>query len=266
MAKATVVVDAQACIGCGACVADCFPGVMRLNAEGVAECLVPCLECGHCVAVCPSGAVRIEGTDMADVEPCDGAPLLSQAQMLHAIKARRSIRHFQNRPLSDDVLHAMLEAGRYSPTARNAQGTSFVVIQREMSEFRSLLWREMPRVVQAIEENAPVYARKFEGFIRAYEQEGKDSLLFNAPAFILVATDNMWDAGLAAANMEMVAVASGAGVLHSGYLKRIISTSSELSNWLGLGNASPACCMLAGYPAVAYARTAPRKPGKFSVR
>ncbi len=265
MAGATIIIDEQACIGCGECVEDCFPGTMHLNTDGVAECLVPCLECGHCVAICPQNAVRIKGLDMAEVEPCDGVAL-DPARVLHAIKARRSIRDFQDRPLSNEVLHTMLEAGRYTPTARNAQGTSFVVIQREMSEFRSLLWREMPRVVQAIEEDAPAYARKFEGFIRAYEQEGKDPLLFNAPAFVLVATDNMWDAGLAAANMEMVAVASGAGVLHSGYLKRIISTSYELSNWLGLGDASPACCMLAGYPAVAYARTAPRKPGKFSVR
>ena len=264
MAGSTVVVDVQACIGCGACVEDCFPGTMHLNADGVAECLVPCLECGHCVAVCPQDAVRIEGLDMGEVEPCDGAAL-DPARALHAIKARRSIRQFQKRPLSDDVVHAMLEAGRYTPTARNLQGTSFTIIQREMPEFRELLWHEMPNVVRAVEAEVPAYARKFEGFIQAYEA-GKDNLLFNASAFVVISTENMWDAGLAAANMEIVAAAHGAGVLHGGYMKRILSASPALRDWLGLGDAPVACCMLAGYPSVAYRRTAPRKPGKFVVR
>ena len=264
MAGATIIVDEQACIGCGECVEDCFPGAMRLNEDGVAECSVSCLECGHCVAVCPQDAVRIEGLDMVEVEPCNGA-LLDPAQVLHAIKARRSIRQFQERPLSDDVVHAMLEAGRYSPTAANRQGTRFTIVQREMPEFRELLWREMPGVVSALKDEAPIYARKFESFIRAYKA-GKDYLLFDAPAFVVVSTANMWDAGLAAANMEMVAVANGAGMLHSGYLKRIVGMSPVLQDWLGLGNSPAACCMLAGYSAVTYARTAPRKPGKFIVR
>ena len=264
MAGATIIIDEQACIGCGECVEDCFPGTMHLNTDGVAECLVPCLECGHCVAICPQNAVRIKGLDMAEVESCDGVAL-DPTRVLHAIKARRNIRDFQDRPLSNEVLHAMLEAGRYTPTARNLQGTSFTVVQREMPEFRDALWRAMPDVVRTIEAEAPAYARKFEGFVQAHEA-GEDPLLFNAPAFVVVATENMWDAGLAAANMEMVAAAHGAGVLHSGYMKRILLASPELRDWLGLGDASVACCMLAGYPAVAYHRTAPRKPGKFVVR
>lgn len=264
--EATVRVDGRSCIGCGMCVQDCFPGVMRLNDGGVAECAAPCLECGHCVSVCPTNAVSIDGYDMADVEACVPSPLLGADGVLRMIKGRRSIRRFQERPLSEGVLHAMLEAGRYTPTARNLQGTEFIVVQRDMKEFRDLVWSEMPSVIESLRRTAPEYAERFAGFLENRNEGGRDLLMFDAPAFIAIATQNDWDAGLAAANMEMAAVSVGAGVLHSGYMKRVVSTSSVLGEWLGAGDASVSCCMLAGYPAVTYLRTAPRKTGNFTIR
>ena len=53
--------------------------------------------------------------------------------------------------------------------------------------------------------------------------------------------------------------AGGAGVLYSGYLMRSISASPRLLEWLSIGDKPIACCMLAGYPAVSYRRTAPRR-------
>ena len=67
------------------------------------------------------------------------------------------------------------------------------------------------------------------------------------------------DGGLAASNMENMAVAEGGGVLYSGYLMRIISSSETLRSWLEIGEKPVSCCMLLGYPAVSYKRTAPRK-------
>lgn len=263
--EVVVRIDERACIGCGMCVEDCFPGVMCLNGRGVAECAAPCLECGHCVAVCPTNAVSIDGYDMSDVEDCDAPSLLGADGVLRMIKGRRSIRRFQARPLSSDALHSMLEAGRYSPTARNLQGTRFVVVQRDMQEFRGLVWSEMPAIVDLLRQTAPDYAERFAAFLRIRNEEGRDLLLFDAPAFIAIATPNDWDAGLAAANMEMTAVSAGAGVLHSGYMKRIVSASPLLAEWLDAG-APVSCCMLVGYPSVSYRRTAPRKAGHCTIR
>ncbi len=61
---------------------------------------------------------------------------------------------------------------------------------------------------------------------------------------------------------ENMAVAEGAGALYSGYLQRTVSVSPKLMEWLGLeGRTLACCCMLLGYPAVKYQRTAPRKTG-----
>lgn len=262
-----VTVDPRACIGCGQCVEDCFPGVLRLNDNGVAECVRPCLECGHCVAVCPSNAVSFDGYDMAEVKPCAvGESSLEPDRLLAAVKSRRSIRRYLERPLPADVIADLVEAVRYTPTAANRQGTRTIVVQERLAEFRALLWEELPGVVKRLEAEFPAYAATFAGFLRRREETGSDLLLFDAPAFVVISTSNMWDAGLAAANLELVAFAHGAGVLHSGYLKRIVSDSKRLQEWLGVDERGVGCALLAGYPAVTYARTAPRKPADVVMR
>ena len=67
------------------------------------------------------------------------------------------------------------------------------------------------------------------------------------------------DAGLAAQNVEMMGVSLGLGMLYNGYLARVSDANEELKQWLGIGDRTIRACMLLGYPAVHYARTAPRK-------
>lgn len=261
MADTAVVIDKDRCVGCGACVDDCFPGALRL-AGGVAAWSGRCIECGHCVAVCPRGAVSFAGYDMAQVEAYDPAGCAPDAAVLaNALKFRRSIRSYEARPLSDEVVGAMADAVRYTPTACNAQGTSLVVVREGMEEFRRLVWEELPGVASAMERTSPAHATAFRGLLGRHAALGEDPLLFNAPAFVALVSSNLWDAAMAAAHIEMAVAARGAGVLHSGYLKRIVGASERLRAWLGLGEGDEAaCCMLAGYPAVRYLRTAPRRP------
>jgi len=46
-----------------------------------------------------------------------------------AIAARRSIRSFQDKPIEEDKLRRVLEAGRLAPSARNMQEWRFVVVR-----------------------------------------------------------------------------------------------------------------------------------------
>lgn len=106
----------------------------------------------------------------------------------------------------------------------------------------------------------PQYAMLFKFMYRRWKKDPEDDqLFFNAPSCILIASENPLDGGLAAANMETMVVAEGAGVLYSGYLQRIIEASSTLKEWLQIEERHLTCCMLVGYPAVTYKRTAPRK-------
>jgi len=49
--------------------------------------------------------------------------------LMQAIRARRSIRSFLDRPVEEEKLLAVLEAGRLAPSARNMQDWRFIVVK-----------------------------------------------------------------------------------------------------------------------------------------
>ena len=59
-----------------------------------------------------------------------------------AITARRNVRQFADRPIADDDLDRILEAGRRAPSSRNWQPWDFVVVtDREQLGALSGVWR-----------------------------------------------------------------------------------------------------------------------------
>ena len=53
----------------------------------------------------------------------------NQANVLQAILERRSHRKFTNQPVPEEAVHLILEAGRWAPSADNAQPWYFVVVR-----------------------------------------------------------------------------------------------------------------------------------------
>ena len=49
-------------------------------------------------------------------------------ELMQAIRARRSIRNYLDRPVEEEKLLAVLEAGRLAPSARNMQDWRFIVV------------------------------------------------------------------------------------------------------------------------------------------
>lgn len=49
--------------------------------------------------------------------------------VLEAVRSRRSIRAFKSKPVEEEKLQRVLEAGRLSPSARNVQDRKFVVVR-----------------------------------------------------------------------------------------------------------------------------------------
>ena len=91
------------------------------------------------------------------------------------------------------------------------------------------------------------------------DNPNEDGLFFNAPAVLIMTNGSMLNAGLAASNVELMAHADGLGVLYSGFIRLALANNPALCDKLGLKPAHICVCMLVGYPAVAYQRTAPRK-------
>lgn len=260
-------IEEERCIGCGRCVADCV-GTNLLVENGIARVKGRCILCGHCVAICPTAAVSIPSLDMADVEPAAPASeTLDAAALLRAIKSRRSVRDYRPRPVGRDELELVLQAGRYTATAKNAQGCRFVVVQDALDEFKGLVWDGIDDLLALPPSDKPRWAKLYKPFSRGrFADEPVDFLFRNAPAVVFVAAERADDAGLAAQNMELVAASLGLGVLYNGYLCRAAEELPAAKAFLEAEDKPLQVCMLLGYPAVSFPRTAPRLPGDFVVK
>lgn len=262
----SVVIDTARCVGCGLCAADCPAGVLQIE-NGTAQVTRACLGCGHCAAICPQNAVSLPDLDMADVTEYDPAAFAVEPQnLLNAMKYRRSVRHYQDKPVPTEVLTQILEAGRHAPTAKNVQDVQFLALQADLPAFRQAFWDAVPQLAAQCEADKPMVAQRLRRFAQSYQNTGKDPLFFDAPVLLIGFGGRLWDAGLAAGYMEVMAAANGVGILHDGYLQYALSLVPQLLAPYGLAEKPITCCMLAGYPTYSYARTAPRKQAQFLIR
>lgn len=257
-----VVIDEKKCIGCGLCAADCI--AQNIVIEGKAHIKKECFQCGHCVAVCPKGAVSIPEYDMADVEEYDAESFTLQSEaVLHSIKFRRSIRNYKSEAVPEEVLRMLADAGRYTATAKNSQGNGFVFVQKEVNGLKERVWQFIDDIAHKDIREIDKALLPYLVFNQRRKKDATDDYLFrNAPMVLYVVSDSALDAGLAAQNMEMMGVSLGLGMLYNGYLARVSDANAELKEWLGIEDRKICACMLLGYPAVHYARTAPRKPAE----
>ncbi len=252
--------DNDKCVGCGQCVEDCVINSLKL-AERKAVLDGKCIRCGHCVAICPEGAVSLPEYDMRDVEEFRETGFrLEAATLLRAIKFRRSIRRFAERKIEREKLDSIIQAGRYTATGSNAQGCKFIVVQDELAVLKEMIWRRVEEDLSRGPNLAPELLKNLKFFIKMRDTFGIDYLFRNAPAVLYIAADSAVDAGLAAQNMELMAVAQGLGVMFNGYVVWLSSLNEKVLDWLGTGKKPIAASMLIGYPDVRYQRTAPRKP------
>lgn len=257
MAEHIITIDEARCIGCGLCKADCVAHNIEMQGRKAALVSPHCVMCGHCEAVCPQGAVSISGYG-GEPAAGDGPRPLDPGQVLDVIRFRRSVRQFQDRDVPAEVMEQILEAGRLTHTAKNAQDVSFVVLDRERAKFEQMAVALFRRVKPLADLFSPLARRN---------QIDDHFFFFHAPKVIAVAAKDEINGILAAQNMEFVAEAHGLGVLFSGYFTVAANLSGKLRRALGVPRGKRvAATLVLGYPGVQYRRPARREPPDVTYR
>lgn len=250
MAEHVINIDKEKCIGCGMCRKDCAAHNIVIENHKARVLSNDCIMCGHCAAVCPKNAVTVSGYDTEPV-PMEGEVRLEPEEVLDVIRFRRTIRQFQNKKIPKEVVEQILEAGRLTHTAKNAQDVSFVVLDRKKEE----LEREAVRTFRKLK----VFADWFSPMARRVTID-EHFFFFRAPVVIVILSETKLNGALAAQNMEFAAEANGLGVLFSGFFTMAANRSGRLRKALGIPRGKRvAATLVLGYPKVNYRRSAQRE-------
>ncbi len=179
---------------------------------------------------------------------------------LEAIAARRSIRKFQDKPVPDEVLQAVLTAAIQAPSGKNRQPWRFVVVRGDKRA-------EMVRIMRegiAKEKAEGQEIGSAEWTTKVMEQAPVTIFIFNPqgmPPWLAHSIEqnfmdvvNIQSAGAAIQNMLLAAQELGLGSL---WICDVFSAYEGLCQWLGEKSALIAAVSL-GYPA----ESPPARPRK----
>ena len=202
-------IDNDTCTGCNTCVEECPNGALAFEDEKILFTEDKCNWCGHCMAVCPCDCIYIDGDgyDCEEVEDLSFANTANPVQVRNMIMQRRSVRRFSDIDVTDEELDQILEAGKYSPTAKNAQGNVFMVVRDP--EKKDEMLSDMANILlakgKALADKIPGLAAFFINKASKYIEQGKDEILYEAPLVIFVFADTVEDGCVCAATMGFMA-------------------------------------------------------------
>lgn len=132
--------------------------------------------------------------------------------MLDIIKTRRSTRKYQDKPVSEELLNKIIEAGRYAPSGGNSQSTHFIVVRdpRVLDKLAQLVQQEFAKM--------EVTPGMYKSMVSSITQSQKGGYVFhhNPPVFIITANqkdygNNIADCSCALENMMIMANALDLG-------------------------------------------------------
>ncbi|OHB79590.1 MAG: hypothetical protein A2W31_03255, partial [Planctomycetes bacterium RBG_16_64_10] len=233
-----VEIDEDTCQQCGQCAAICPADVLTLHDGRVHvrdDSPFGCIACGHCMMVCPAGSVTVTGRGIspADLLPLPPRQAVASAEALAALmQSGRSMRHFEDREVSPELLERIVEIAASAPMGIPPWDVGCVIV-RGRAKVREL----SGEVIQGYERFLRIFRPwllailrpcmrrqtydQFRHFIlplaQVYVQghrEGRDALFYGAPAVLIFHHSpyaEVADAAIACTYAMLVAESLGLG-------------------------------------------------------
>jgi len=257
-----ITVNQEECTKCGICVKECPRLVLSMGEKGP-EAVAPlaCFACGHCVAVCPNEAIDNIRTPLTQQLETKDCLKLNAEEAEHFLRSRRSIRCYKKTVVPREDLLKLVDVARFAPSASNLQGVSYVIV-----DDKKTLENAIEIVIKWLENDA-LLCKKFPNYIKAYRQEGIDTILRGAPNLILTTTAMDFPGGrensvLSLAYLELYVPTLGLGSCWAGVFE--ICALRDNSPMLKLFNIPEGKkitgAVMVGYPQYSYKRIVERDP------
>lgn len=252
------------CDRCGECRRECRlqMDAITLTEHGVSIDLAHCNRCGHCAAVCPTGKMDNPYAPMQEEIMAPPDPDTA----LRFLRAPRSVRRYKSKLVPKEVLCRLLDAGRYPPTAKNAQGVEYHIVRgRENVDRIHALYDE---IVREISQDDPQYELLIAP-IRRQAEKNFDALFYEVPQLIFAvwAKDKPYDPRsvyLSFSYITLMAPVLGLGTCWCGQMQRLAERKGimpRIATAIGLSEDRHICgCLLVGYPNVRFRRLVQRDP------
>lgn len=289
----TLAIDADRCIGCGACVSVCPKETLTIENDHVKIQGNESLSCDHCAAACPAEAIRVMAVDASgfafDSFKSDdkwlGPGKLDTGKLANFMGSRRSCRNYTSAPVPMEMLTDLIKIGMTAPSGSNCQPWAFTILPdraavdrlaRKIGEFfkRTNQMAENPWFRKGLRmlgkpELGLYYERHYTTVKRgldAYAEGRKDLLFHGAVAAIAVAAQKdastpVEDALLATQNILLGAHAMGLGTCLIGFAIEAMRRDRSILRMLKIPESEIPCAMIAiGWPTETYQRVAWRKP------
>ena len=271
-----IVINPEKCVHCGLCASACPAHLFRQ--EGTSPAEIPsdrgCIGCGHCVCFCPAHAVAHDDFPPEKQRPVTDSDL-NWEEFYKVIQQRRSVRHFQKKPVPREMLQHIVEAAQLAPTACNHRDVQWVAVTNseilsKVQEYTLDTLRggcnklKTPLVVCIAKLFPKSEAGQMMPMLPFLESvlklaDTQDVVLFDAPAVLFAhyAPDAgryaEIDAQLALQNAALAAVAQGLGTFYTGFVVRAADSDPRFRTLLNIpADRKIAGGMTVGYPAVKY--------------
>jgi len=257
-------INQEKCSQCKRCITDCTRGLFKEDSSGkvirLADKMNRCNFCGKCVAICKENAIIWEGNWEDDVESYPGVKNykenISYENLMQLLKAKRSVRQYKTKKVSQELLKKVFEAMRYASSADNRRAWRFSVVS-DSSLIRKLSQESIKIVYQYI--GFP----SAEAALSYFDSIDKDPIFHKAPAVIFLTTGPngsmpLTDAGIVLTYGQLAAHTLGLATCWIG-MAHGLAMNKKMMKLIGLEGEIHGVLTI-GYPAVRYYHTPPRAP------
>jgi len=245
-----------------------------------------CVLCGRCVAICPSGSITHHTMDMNNFPEVGRRRAIDTDDFTQLIRERRSHRAFVNKPVPRQDLERLIDTVRYAPTGHNDQTVEIILLQNPQRrktlsnlvvDFMALGRKKAAEELENLkaagkatpEQLVELQSRvEFLGFITQARDEGRDPILYEAPAVAIFHSTTRSvtpkdNCVIAATTMGLFARTLGLETTYIALFEAAANAYEPLKKELGLPDEHRVFCVLVlGYPKVRYLRAVDRKPIK----